>query len=1540
MSGSKSRNAALASFSTPDHGNSPPRMTLTTPKHMDGAAVDPIEKSSSLTSAQEIIAARGRALGVRSGAALAKYVQEEEAAQRRLLQEEEEAQLRKEEAQRRLLQEEEEAQLRKEEAQRRLLQEEEEAQLRKEEAQLRKEEAQRRLQREEQDAQRRLQREEEEIRRKVLREEEENDRRRRLAELEEERVRAEIEKTRREETTSSSRSRAIEPVRLKIDPFDEAKEDLDTFLGRFERAATLSGWDRESDWGARLGALLKGFAADVYLELPAEDAGNFDVIVDALRGSFRWTADSYRSKFRLAAKRGEETFIQFATRLRIWFERWRKAAKKEETYAGIRDLLLMEHLMDHVSGDLADFIRQREPANVTEAAELAERFAASKRARKNPVMVGTRVGGGSKDPSSPKKNAPPKPSHNNPQFTKGKCFNCGKEGHHRRNCLRPSNTTNLRTVVTSETSSDTSELPALCDPCSQLSYTPLCTVSINGSQVSALRDTGADGLVIDSSLVKDCKLKQGSQTIRLAAGNVQKTCPTTIVHLESPFFSGNVVAIVADQLTYPVLIGNRIVQPGGETLEVPVYRAEARPVKITAITRAQHAREKEPPKNLRMKDSGLGGVTREELIQLQSLDPTLSRMRELAKGSDPAPSGKKGKVKFLWKQGVLHRLFITTEKTFSQVVVPETLREGILRLSHDVPMAGHLGTKKTQDRLWHSFYWPGMGGDIRRYVQSCDACQRALPKGRIPKAHLGKMPLMDEPFRRIAVDIVGPLTVSERKNRYILVTVDYATRYPEATPLPSIEAERVAEALWEMYTRVGVPKEVLTDRGSQFVSDLMKQVNKFLAVKGLTTTPYHAQCNGLVERFNGTLKSMLKKLCHEKPRDWDRFVPALLFAYREVPQESLGFSPFELLYGRSVRGPLSLLKELWTKETPTEVRTTAAYVVDLRQRLEETLQLAQENLDVSSRRYAQAFDRRAVKRKFKIGSRVLLLIPLKRNKLEMAWQGPYEVVGKVGDLDYRLRVGSKEKLYHANLLKQYVERDPPSRTTPPQKAAGVLATCAVVVDEASATSEDDSRYPRDIPLPALEPEEGPDDVQCNPELTDSQREDVKRFSSRFRKTLTDLPGKTKLEEFSANLLDSKPVFVRPRPLPYSQTEAVKQEVEAMLKIGVIEPASSPYNAPVVLVKKKDGKIRFCIDYRQLNRVTEFDGEPLPDIDHLFSSLGRAKYFTKIDLSKGYWQIPVRTEDKPKLAFIVPQGQFQWTMMPFGLQNAVAVFSRMMRKLLNPLKRNDVHNFMDDILIGTEEWKTHLQALEAVFRRLEEAGLTARPTKCFVGFHELDYLGHRIGHGLMWPEAAKVEKIQAARRPETKKEVRAFLGLAGFYRRYVPNFAAIALPLTELTRKICANKVQWTELCEESFNSLRQILSQQPVICLPDLSQPFVLQTDASDIGLGAVLLQESDGELKPVSFASRKLNAAERNYATVEKECLAIVWGIRKFEVYLYGHEFELQTDHQSLQHLQKTKTTNGRLMRWALLLQTFTFRIRAIRGCDNVGADYYSRIV
>ena len=239
-----------------------------------------------------------------------------------------------------------------------------------------------------------------------------------------------------------------------------------------------------------------------------------------------------------------------------------------------------------------------------------------------------------------------------------------------------------------------------------------------------------------------------------------------------------------------------------------------------------------------------------------------------------------------------------------------------------------MGTHKTILRVLSEFYWPGVQADTCRFCQSCDICQCTTSKGKTVRVPLQKMPLIDEPFQRVAVDLVGPLQLATTKgNQYNLTLVDYFTRFPEAVPLSNIETERVAEALVNIFCRVGVPREMLSDMGTQFTSGLMSEVSRLVSMKHLTTTPYHPICNGL-EKFNGTLKQMLRRLCHQKPKDWDKNINAALFAYREVPQESLGFSPFELVYGRHVRGPMTILKELWTNEVAdSEVKSTYQYPV-------------------------------------------------------------------------------------------------------------------------------------------------------------------------------------------------------------------------------------------------------------------------------------------------------------------------------------------------------------------------------------------------------------------------------------------------------------------------------------------------------------------------------------------------------------------------------------------------------------------------------------
>ena len=387
---------------------------------------------------------------------------------------------------------------------------------------------------------------------------------------------------------------------------------------------------------------------------------------------------------------------------------------------------------------------------------------------------------------------------------------------------------------------------------------------------------------------------------------------------------------------------------------------------------------------------------------------------------------------------------------------------------------------------------------------------------------------------------------------------------------------------------------------------------------------------------------------------------------------------------------------------------------------------------------------------------------------------------------------------------------------------------------------------------------------------------------------------------------------------------------------MIRESKSPYSSPVVIVRKKDGTNRVCVDFRKLNRITEFDPTPMPTAEDIFQKMSKAKYLTKLNLSKGYWQIPVAAKDIPKTAFVTPDGSYEFVKMPFGMMNSGATLVRAIRKLLEDLDEAD--NYVDDIIIYTETWEQHLVVLDEVLSRLAKAGFTVRPTKCVLGADSIEVVGHRISDGIKGLHEDNVAKIRHAKRPRTKKEVRAFLGLTGYYREFIPNYAAKAVPLSDLTKKGRPNQVVWSDAQEKAYNTLKAEIASSPILRLPDNTKPFTLRTDASDKGLGAVLLQEHDGKLLPVSYASKKLTEREKKYSTIERECLAVVWAVRKFLIYLYGVEFTLQTDHQPLVYLKTAKFLNDRVMRWAMFLQNYSLKIESIKGVENVGADYLSR--
>ncbi|XP_070209513.1 uncharacterized protein [Littorina saxatilis] len=1317
--------------------------------------------------------------------------------------------------------------------------------------------------------------------------------------------------------------------RTRLPTFDDDKDELDDFLRRFERIASDQKWE-EATWASRLSTCLKGRALQLYNALEDDEARDYQALKKALLQRFNLTAEAYRRRLRNSKRLSGELSHQFVARLNLYLRRWVEMAEKDWTVNDLADLIVMEQLMSSLRPEVVTFVQEHQPKTTQEAADWIRvhedaQAISGKSSGSRPGKTGN---SGSSGPKDGKDDQGHKGSSSRTDI---QCYYCNKRGHVKKDChKRQADQKGVHFVGSEEFRDVTSSctIPQLCVPCSRKHFQPHCNVYVNGVKGEGLRDTGADMIVVRASLVPAMAYTGDSIRVRMAEASHAYDLNTAVIKVVTPLFTGTIVAVVMDDPPCDLLIGNRVQFVDGVTREVPVYRS---PDVISVLTRAQAEREDKPLKPLPAARAALGNVTPALLAKAQDSDPTLATPREHAKSGKVKLSGKHGRSKFLRDKKLLYREFSNQEGTFKQVVVPREFREGVMATAHDSILGGHLGTKKTTDRVWRHFYWPGICTDVRRFCASCDKCQKVVAKGRVRKVPLEKMPLIDEPFRRVAVDIIGPiLPASEDGNRYILTMVDYATRYPEAIPLKSIEATRVAEALVTMWSRLGIPSEVLTDRGTQFTGGVMAEAARLLSLEQHFTTPYHAQCNGLVERFNGTLKTMLRKLAQEKPRTWDRYIPALLFAYREVPQESLGFSPFELLYGRQVRGPMAILRQAWTdEEADEEVQTTATYIVELRNRIEETCKLAQENLGRAAQRYARGFDRKARPRSFKIGERVLLLLPVKHNKLQLQWQGPFEVTAKVGQNDYRIVMNGKARLYHANLLRAYIER------TAYGEKDKVTEAVAVVMDE---TTEEQGGGR--VPVCPLEASEDHTDVHISPELGDDQQADLQEILKDAARVLTDIPLQTHLEEFTFDLLEKQPVRTKQYPMPHAQKEVVRKEIADMTKLGVIEPANSPYSSPIVLVKKKDGRVRFCVDYRKLNKITAFDAEPMPDVDYLFSHLAKAKYFSKLDLTKGYWQIPVAEEDRPKTAFTTPFGQFQWTVMPFGLQNAGAVFTRMMRKLLEPLKREDISSFIDDVLIATETWTEHLDALRDVFGRLKDGNLGAKPSKCYLGFRELSFLGHVVGEGLLVPEDDKIQKIREAEPPRTKKEVRSFLGLASFYRRFIPHFAEIALPLTNLTKKLQPTVVVWTEECSSAFNTLKRRLTSQPILRLPDLNKDFVLRTDASGKGLGAVLLQETEGFLHPVCFASRKLTSAEAAYATVERECLAIVWGIQKFEAYLYGRPFCLETDHQPLQYLQVARLANARLMRWALILQPYQFTVRVIPGANNVGADFLSRAV
>ena len=448
-------------------------------------------------------------------------------------------------------------------------------------------------------------------------------------------------------------------------------------------------------------------------------------------------------------------------------------------------------------------------------------------------------------------------------------------------------------------------------------------------------------------------------------------------------------------------------------------------------------------------------------------------------------------------------------------------------------------------------------------------------------------------------------------------------------------------------------------------------------------------------------------------------------------------------------------------------------------------------------------------------------------------------------------------------------------------------------------------------------------------------------------------GHTKTVQHDIPLVDSKPFRLPYRKIPPAQWQDVRKLLIEMEATGVIRPSKSPYASPVVLVTKKDGSLRLCIDYRKLNSCSTRDAFPLPRIEEALEALGQAKFFSTLDLTSGYWQVEVAEHDKHKTAFSTPMGLFEANRMPFGLQNAPSTFQRLMTCCFGDLNFTHLLIYLDDLIIFSKTFDEHLERLQLVFDRLQEHGLKLKPSKCQLMRQEVQYLGHLVSAEGVRTDPEKINRVKDWVRPTNRKEVLQFLGFAGYYRRYVSGYSALAAPLYRLTTGDPRKKKRggkkslapdppflWTCDCEEAFQTLKERLTTAPVLGYPDYSLPFVLQTDASGEGLGAVLVQVQSGAERVIAFASRGLSPAETRYPAHKLEFLALKWAVTdKFYDHLYGRRFSVQTDNNPLKYVMSSAKLDATGQRWVSRLAAFDFDVQYRRGQSNANADALSRM-
>ncbi|KAL0153620.1 hypothetical protein M9458_051100, partial [Cirrhinus mrigala] len=1321
-----------------------------------------------------------------------------------------------------------------------------------------------------------------------------------------------------------------------VPPFRES--EVDSYFIAFERIAAKLEWPKDM-WGLLLQCNLAGKAEEVCSSLPIEQSLDYEIVKAAVLRAYELVPEAYRQRFRNLMKTTKQTYVEFAREKKSLFEKW-CFTNKVTSFDQLQELVLLEDFKNCAPEPLVVHLNEQKVNTLSEAAVIADEFILTHRtifpsSRQSKRLYAERyaekeTSNVSREVTDKGRKADAKPSSN-----KRVCFYCLDPGHLISNCRawkqksmtgKSKSVGFAQAVVTPETSM----------PTKSTRYEPfLFTGSVSfgadtpSKSVSILRDTGASqSFVLADILPFSAETYSGTDVLVRGIELGCVSVPVHVVHLKSDLVTGTVLLWVRSELPVEgvsLILGNDLA--GGKVFPFPIVFDTPEPsdsdvavcfpsvFPACVVTRAQSQKweeevnladsflspEKDPVEctlsieppvapdvsvNSDLRVEALK-FSREQLSAAQKSDKSLASYVEAAVQSDDLPDAR---IALVWE-------------------------DGVLQLAHEHPLSGHLGVNKTYKRISQYFFWPGLKSSVSNFCRSCHVCQPAgKPNQTIPSAPLHPIPVMGEPFERLILDCVGPLPKSKSGHQYILTLMCTATRFPEAVPLRTLKAHAIVKEVVKFCSTFGLPRVVQTDQSTNFTSKVFAQVLRELGVAHKMSSAYHPESQGALECFHQTLKSMLRAYCLSTGKDWVEGLPMLMFAVRETVQESLGFSPAELVFGHTVRGPLKLLSEQLLSKDPVS-SNILDYVSAFRERLHKACEIAKSHLAPVQSKMKLRHDKTCIKRSFQPGELVLVLLPVPGSALQAKFQGPCAVEKKLTDTDYVILTPDRKKkstVCHFNMLKAYVKSDTAKETSVCDSVPAVTvlsSACCPLEDNLVGNEERMSciRLNNSAVLSDLD--------SYLAHLPENQRTGIVQLIGKYDHLFSDVSHQTTILTHDIDVGDSPPIKQHPYRVNPHKREIMKSEVEYLLQHGFATP-----------------------NYRKVNSVTKPDSFPLPRVEDCVDRVGSARYVTKLDLLKGYWQVPLTPRASEISAFVTPDNFLQYSVMAFGMRNAPATFQRLMHKVL--LGVTNCEAYLDDVVIYSDSWESHLSSLNQVFNRLSDAFLTLNLMKCEFAKAMVTYLGKRVGQGSVRPVEEKVAAILNFPSPTNKRELRRFLGMTGYYRSFCKNFASVVAPLTDLLST--SKKFVWSQDCNYAFKAAKDLLCHAPVLSAPNFSLPFKLQVDASMSGAGAVLLQEDvTGVEHPVSYFSKKFTRCQMKYSTIEKEALALLLALQHFEVYLgcSSNPVVVYTDHNPLVFLGRMQNSNQRLMRWSLIIQEYNLDIQHRKGVENVVADALSRV-